>query len=140
MRLMLQILLLLIIILLLRIIYIYLIFQQKHKMVGKILITWKIKTRGGNIKKDDDKFYQDDYYLSQHLTHDSNTHIHLITHIYKYSIYEFLKILLFIPSKIISLDYIVKKNDVHSHLIQIDYYNDSYLDICDQMEYLLFGE
>jgi len=109
-------------------------------MVGEILITWKIKTRGGNIKKDDDKFYQDDYYLSQYLTHNSDSHIHLITHKEKYSIYEFLKILLFIPSKIISLDYIVKKNDTHSHLTQIDYYNDSYLDICDKMEYYLVNE
>ena len=131
--------LLLIVILLLRILYLYSVFYQKHKMIGNILITWKIKTNGGYIQKDKRHSYKDDYFLSQTIN-DYDTHIHLITHKEDYSIYELIKLVFFQYSKIIFLEYIVKKNNVHSHLTQIDYYNDSYLDICEQMEYLLFGE
>ena len=65
---------------------------------------------------------------------------HLITHKEDYSLYELIKLVFFQYSKIIFLEYIVKKNNVHSHLTQIDYYNDSYLDICKQMEYYLMNE
>ena len=101
--------------------------------------TWKIKTNGGYIQKDKRHSYKDDYFLSQTIN-DYDTHIHLITHKEDYSLYELIKLVFFQYSKIIFLEYIVKKNNVHSHLTQIDYYNDSYLDICEQMEYLLFGE
>ncbi len=57
--------------------------QLKNKFIHNILSSWK-KHTNGNIKKDSNKMYKYDYYLSFSKIHDSFNHIHLILHNFHY--------------------------------------------------------
>jgi len=80
------------------------VYYKKQTLIKEILQEWKEKTNGGYIKLDEEGDYKNDYYLSINNTQNWDSHIHLIVYNCRES----------------ALCYLIKKNDNHSKLYNIN--------------------
>jgi len=106
----------------------YLLYNQllvKKYLVQCILEEWKNRTNG-DIDLDKSGNYNGDFYLSTSTDTNFDSHIHLV--VYQEKVKQ--NIYIFTPCK--NLCYIVKKNNIHSPLYEIDV-NKSASEIVDEM-------
>ena len=81
-------------------------YYKTQWFIQEILEEWKLRTNGGYVKLSKSHHYKNDYYLTFDEKDNRDTHIHLIIckkiHSYEY------------------LNYVIKRNHIHSELYQID--------------------